>query len=386
MPKSFVRGLSILFVAVVMMSACSKPAPPPAPPAVAVTVVTLRPEPLTLTRELPGRTTPFLVAEVRPQVTGIVQSRLFTEGGRVEAGQPLYQLDDASYRAETDSARAALARAEATRESARLKAQRAGELIKIHAISTQDHDNAVAALREAEADIGVAQAALQQTQVRLGYSRVTAPISGRIGKSTVTPGALVTANQAEPLATIQQLDPIHVDLSQSSVELLALRKSLGDGDVRGARDIPVTILLEDGSRYEHEGKLTFADVSVDPGTGSFSLRVVVPNPQQMLLPGMYVRAVVGSGRLEQALLAPQQGITRDPKGQATAMVVGADGKVESRVVEVARTVGDRWLVTSGLQAGERIIVEGLQKVRPGARVNASEAAVQAMPPSAAPAN
>jgi membrane fusion protein (multidrug efflux system) len=386
MPKSFVRGLSILFVAVVMMSACSKPAPPPAPPAVAVTVVTLRPEPLTLTRELPGRTTPFLVAEVRPQVTGIVQSRLFTEGGRVEAGQPLYQLDDASYRAETDSARAALARAEATRESARLKAQRAGELIKIHAISTQDHDNAVAALREAEADIGVAQAALQQTQVRLGYSRVTAPISGRIGKSTVTPGALVTANQSEPLATIQQLDPIHVDLSQSSVELLALRKSLGDGDVRGARDIPVTILLEDGSRYEHEGKLTFADVSVDPGTGSFSLRVVVPNPQQMLLPGMYVRAVVGSGRLEQALLAPQQGITRDPKGQATAMVVGADGKVESRVVEVARTVGDRWLVTSGLQAGERIIVEGLQKVRPGARVNASEAAVQAMPPSAAPAN
>jgi membrane fusion protein (multidrug efflux system) len=386
MPKSFVHGLSILFVAVVMMSACSKPAPPPAPPAVAVTVVTLRPEPLTLTRELPGRTTPFLVAEVRPQVTGIVQSRLFTEGGRVEAGQPLYQLDDASYRAETDSARAALARAEATRESARLKAQRAGELIKIHAISTQDHDNAVAALREAEADIGVAQAALQQTQVRLGYSRVTAPISGRIGKSTVTPGALVTANQSEPLATIQQLDPIHVDLSQSSVELLALRKSLGDGDVRGARDIPVTILLEDGSRYEHEGKLTFADVSVDPGTGSFSLRVVVPNPQQMLLPGMYVRAVVGSGRLEQALLAPQQGITRDPKGQATAMVVGADGKVESRVVEVARTVGDRWLVTSGLQAGERIIVEGLQKVRPGARVNASEAAVQAMPPSAAPAN
>lgn len=386
MPQTFARGLPFLFLAAAMLSACSKPGPPPAPPAVAVTVVTLHPEPLTLTRELPGRTTPFLVAEVRPQMTGIVQSRLFTEGGRVEAGQSLYQLDDASYRAETDSARAALARAEASRESARLKARRADELIKIHAISTQDHDNAVAALREAEADIGVAKAALQQTQVRLGYSRVTAPISGRIGKSTVTPGALVTANQAEPLATIQQLDPIHVDLSQSSVELLALRKSLGDGDVRGARDIPVTILLEDGSRYEHEGKLTFADVSVDPGTGSFSLRVVVPNPQQMLLPGMYVRAVVGSGRLEQALLAPQQGITRDPKGQATAMVVGADGKVESRVVEVARTVGDRWLVTSGLQAGERIIVEGLQKVRPGARVNASEAAVQAMPPGAAPAN
>ena len=386
MSKIPARGLPVLVLVATALVACSKPAAPPAAPPQAVTVVTLRPEPLTLTRELPGRTTPFLVAEVRPQVTGIVQSRLFTEGGRVEAGEPLYQLDDATYRAETDSARAALARAEAAHESARLKAKRADELIKIHAISTQDHDNAVAALREAEADIGVAKAALQQTEVRLGYSRVTAPISGRIGKSAVTPGALVTANQAEPLATIQQLDPIHVDLSQSSVELLALRKSLGDGDVRGAKDIPVTILLEDGSRYEHEGKLTFADVSVDPGTGSFALRVVVPNPDHLLLPGMYVRAVVGSGRLEQALLAPQQGITRDPKGLATAMVVGADGKVESRVVDVARTIGDRWLVTSGLQAGERIIVEGLQKVRPGAVVTATEAAVPALAPAVAPTN
>ena len=386
MPKTIARTLPLLLLASAVLSGCSKPAAPPASAPVAVSVLTLHPEPLTLTRELPGRTTPFLVAEVRPQVTGIVKARLFTEGGRVEADQPLYQLDDATYRAETDSARAALARAEAAHESARLKARRADELIKIHAISTQDHDNAVAALREAEADIGVAQAALQQTQVRLGYSRVTAPISGRIGKSTVTPGALVTANQAEPLATIQQLDPIHVDLSQSSSELLALRRSLGDGDVRGAKDIPVTILLEDGSRYAHEGKLTFADVSVDPGTGSFALRVVVPNPDHLLLPGMYVRAVVGSGRLEHALLAPQQGITRDPKGNATAMVVGADGKVESRVVDVARTIGDRWLVTAGLQAGDRIIVEGLQKVRPGTVVNPTEVAVQAVAPIAAPTN
>ena len=389
MPNAFpdlrlVRGLAAVLVVATFLPACSKPPSAPTQAPVAVTVVTLKTEPLTLTRELPGRTTPFLVAEVRPQVTGIVQARLFEEGGKIEAGAPLYQLDDATYRAEADSARAALARAEAMLESARLKAKRADELIKIHAISTQDHDNAVAALREAEADVGVARAALQQTEVRLGYSRVTAPIAGRIGKSSVTPGALVTANQAEPLATIQQLDPMHIDLSQSSVELLALRKALGDGDVQGARDYPVDILLEDGSRYDHVGKLTFADVSVDPATGSFALRVVVPNPEHLLLPGMYVRAVVGNGRLEQALLAPQQGITRDPKGNATAMVVGADGKVESRVVEVARTVGDRWLVTGGLQAGERIIVEGLQKVRPGAVVTATEAALQALPPAAAP--
>ncbi len=355
-----------------LLAACSKAPVAVAPPVQAVTVVTLQTEPLTLTRELPGRTSPFLVAEVRPQVTGLVNARLFTEGGLVKAGDALYQLDDASYRAEADSARAALARAEAAHESARLKAKRAAELIKIHAISTQDHDNAVAALREAEADVGVARAALKQTEVRLGYSRIAAPIAGRIGKSTVTPGALVTANQVEPLATIQQLDPIHVDLSQSSGELLALRKALGD-DLESAKDYPVTVLLEDGSEYGHEGKLTFADVSVDPATGSVALRVVVPNPEHLLLPGMYVRARVGSGRLEQALLAPQRGISRDPKGNASAMVVGTDGKVEARNVQVARTVGDRWLVTGGLQAGDRLIVEGLQKVRPGAVVNATEA-------------
>lgn len=379
---SFWRIVAALVITSVL-AACGKPPAPAAPPPVAVTVVTLKSAPLTLTRELPGRTTPFLVAEVRPQVTGIVTGRLFTEGGLVQAGDPLYQLDDATYRAETASARAALARADASLESARLKAARADELIKIHAISTQDHDNAVAGLRESEADVGVARAALQQTEVRLGYSRITAPIGGRIGKSTVTPGALVTANQDAPLATIQQLDPIHVDLSQSSSELLALRKALGT-DIEGAKDLPVTILLEDGSRYDHEGKLTFADISVDPATGSFALRVVVPNPDHLLLPGMYVRAVVGSGTLEQALLAPQQGITRDPKGNATAMVVGADGKVESRTVQVARTIGDQWLVSGGLSAGDRIIVEGLQKVRPGAVVIANEAGVAPVAASIAP--
>ncbi len=361
------------------LSACGKAAAPAAPPPTAVTVVTLKTAPLTLTRELPGRTTPFLVAEVRPQVTGLVTARLFTEGGLVRAGDALYQLDDATYRADTASADAAVARANALLESAQLKARRADELIKIHAISTQDHDNAVAALREAEADVGVAKAALQSAKVRLGYSRITAPIAGRIGKSSVTAGALVTANQSESLATIQQLDPIYVDLSQSSSELLALRKALGD-DFQGAKDYPVTILLEDGSRYDQEGKLTFADVSVDPATGSFALRVVVPNPRGVLLPGMYVRAVVGSGTLQEALLVPQQGISRDPKGAASAMIVTGEGKVEPRTVQVDRTVGDHWLVTGGLSAGDRVIVEGLQKVRPGAIVVATEAT-----PAAAPA-
>lgn len=382
MTHSLSRAAVGVFVAAALV-ACGKPPEQRAMPPVAVTVVTLKTEALTLTRELPGRTTPFLIAEVRPQVSGIVKERLFNEGARVEAGAPLYQLDDATYRAETESALAALARAEASLESAQLKAKRAAELIKIRAISTQDHDNAVATLREAEADVGVAKAALQQTRVRLGYSRISAPISGRIGKSAVTPGALVTANQTEALATIQQLDPIYVDLSQSSGELLALRKVLGD-DMKSAKDYPVTVLLEDGSTYAHEGKLTFADVSVDPATGSFALRVVIPNPERQLLPGTYVRARIGSGRLEQALLAPQQGISRDPKGNASAMVVAADGTVEARSVQVERTVGDRWLVTGGLQAGDRIVVEGLQKIRPGAKVTASEAAA-ATPVAAAQA-
>ncbi|MBK6436747.1 MAG: efflux RND transporter periplasmic adaptor subunit [Rhodanobacteraceae bacterium] len=379
-----IHALLRIFVALstaVVLTACGKPATPPAPPPSSVTVVTLKTAPLTLTRELPGRTTPFLVAEVRPQVTGLVTGRLFTEGGLVKAGDALYQLDDATYRADVASADAAVARAHALLVSAQLKAKRADELIKIHAVSAQDHDNAVAALREAEANVGVAKAALQSAQVRLGYSRITAPIAGRIGKSSVTAGALVTANQSEPLATVQQLDPIHIDLSQSSSELLALRKALGD-DFRGAKDYPVTILLEDGSRYDQEGKLTFADVTVDPATGSFALRVVVPNPRGVLLPGMYVRAVVGSGTLPEALLAPQQGISRDPKGSASAMIVTRDGKVEPRTVQVDRTVGDQWLVIGGLSAGDRIIVEGLQKVRPGAIVIATEAAA---PVTAVPA-
>lgn len=379
------RVLPGLMAIAVVVTACGAKEPAPqGPGAVPVTVVTLAPESVTLTRELPGRASPYLVAEVRPQVNGIIEQRLFTEGGTVEAGQPLYQIDDATYRANYASAEAALARARATLHSAQLLARRSEGLVAIKAVSEQDHENAVAALKQAEADVAAAEAAVQSARVTLSYARITSPISGRIGKSSVTQGALVTANQVAPLATVQQLDPIYVDLNQSSAELLQLRKSLAAGKFKGARDLPVTVLLEDGTRYEHEGKLAFTDVTVDPATGSVTLRVLVPNPENVLLPGGYVRALIGSGVRQEALLVPQQGIARDPKGHTTALVVGTDGKAEARAVEVSQTVGDKWLVEGGLIAGDRVIVEGLQKVRPGVPVQATEAgAAQAPGPDVA---
>jgi membrane fusion protein (multidrug efflux system) len=369
-PRVLVGLLAMLGV----LTACGRQeGPPQGFGAIPVTVVTLTPQSVTLMRELPGRTTPFLVAEVRPQVNGIVVRRLFTEGGLVKAGQPLYQLDDATYRADDASARASLARAQATLVTTELNARRSAELVKIDAVSKQDDENAAAALRQAEADVKAAQAAADRAGVVLGYARITSPISGRIGKSTVTQGALVTANQAAALATVQQLDPIYVDLTQSSAELLELRRALAAGTLKGASDLPVTILLEDGTRYEHDGELAFSDVTVDPSTGSYALRVIVPNPDRILLPGMYVRALVGNGVRQNALLVPQQGVARDPKGNTTAMVVGPDGKVELRPIRVSRTVGDKWLVEEGLAAGDKVIVEGLQKIQPGARVQATEA-------------
>lgn len=380
MPRSPFRSILAALAVTVLLAACGgSPPPPPPPGAAAVTVVTLAPQPVTLTRELPGRTSALRVAEVRPQVSGIVEERLFAEGDRVEAGQVLYRLEDATYRADLNSARASLARAEAAVEQARLQARRAEELIKAKAISTQDHENAVAALRLAQGDLGVARAAVERNEVLLGYTRITSPIAGIIGRSMVTEGALVTANQEAPLATVQQLDPIYVDLAQSSSELLQLRKALAGGTVRGGlgEGAPVAILLEDGSRYPQEGKLTFADVAVDPSTGSFALRAVVPNPEHLLMPGMYVRALLNNAVIEQGLLVPQQGITRDPKGNATAMVVAPDGTAERRAVRVSRTVGDRWLVADGLAAGDRVIVQGLQKIQPGMPVQATEAGTAA---------
>ncbi|WP_313276173.1 efflux RND transporter periplasmic adaptor subunit [Stenotrophomonas sp.] len=350
-----------------------------------VTVVTLKPEAVTLTRELAGRATGYQVAEVRPQVSGIVAKRLFTEGSVVKAGEPLYQLDDAAYRAQANSARAQLARAEATANAARLAARRSSELVKSKVISVQDDENAQAAWKQAEADVLAARASLDAANVTLGYARITAPISGQIGKSSVTQGALVSAGQAEPLATINQLDPIYIDVTQSSAELLQLRRELAAGRLEGASELPVDIVLEDGSTYAHKGKLEFSEVSVDPSTGSYALRVRVENPDQVLMPGMFVRAVLGSGVRPNALLVPMQGIARDAKGNTSAMVVDAEGKVAVRPVTVSRTVGDKWLVEDGLKAGDKVIVEGLQKIGPGMPVQATEKGAEAAKPAAAPA-
>jgi membrane fusion protein (multidrug efflux system) len=372
-----------LLAAASLLSACGgKDAPQMGPGAVPVTVVTLAPQSATLTRELPGRTNASLVAEVRPQVGGIVKQRLFTEGGDVKAGQPLYQLDDATYRADYASAQAELARAQAVLNTARLNSRRSDELIAQKLISQQDHDNAKAALQQAEADVAAAEAAVRRAGVVLGYARVVSPISGRIGKSSVTQGALVTANQDTPLAKVQQLDPMYVDVTRSAAELLELRKQLAASDVQDAREQPVAIVLEDGTQYDHEGKLAFSEVTVDPATGSYGMRVIVPNPDQVLLPGMYVRAIIAGLVKDDALLVPQQAILRDAKGDTTTMVVGADDKVEQRKVKVGRAVGDKWLVESGLAAGDRVVIEGLQKIRPGVPVQPAEASAQ--PAAAAP--
>jgi len=338
-----------------------------------VTVVTLKTQPVTLTRELPGRTKAYVVAEVRPQVTGIVKERLFTEGSLVAAGQSLYQLDDATYRADYNSAKAQLERAMASVDLARFNAERAEKLITSKAISEQDLKRARAELRQAEADVGVAKSRVDAAEVELNYARITSPIDGRIGKSTVTRGALVTADQANPLATVQQLDPIYVDLTRSANELLNLRRELSSGSARATEGVPVTIILEDGTTYAHQGQLAFSDVAVDPMTGSYALRIVVPNPDHLLMPGMYVRATVSNAVLERGLLVPQRGISRNAKGEASAMVVNSDNTVEQRAVQVSRTIGDQWLVSSGLVEGDRVVISGLQRIRPGVQVAATEA-------------
>ena len=375
-----------LILATLALGACGdKAAAPAAPPAAAVTVVTLASAPVTLTRELTGRAEASQVAEVRPQAGGIVERLLFTEGGSVRAGQPLYQLDQTAYRADAGSAQAAVARAQTALANARQKAERTAELARTQMVSRQDNDNAQAALRQAQAELRAAQAGLQGANVPLGFTRVSAPISGRIGRSSVTRGALVTASQATPLAVIQTLDPMYVEVSQSSAELLQLRREIAAGSLQGTDDVPVNITLEDGSAYPQQGKLSFAEAMVDPATGAVALRVVVPNPDQLLLPGMFVRATIANARRQDAILAPQQGITRNAKGDATAMVVGADGKVAQREVVVSRAIGNKWLVESGLKAGDKLIIEGLQKIAPGAPVNATEAGSQAAKPATAAA-
>lgn len=333
-----------------------------------VVIIKLEPRREVYTTALAGRIASFQVAEVRPQVGGILQQRLFTEGADVKAGQALYQIDPATYEAALDSAQAALMKAEANVTPARLKAERFRELLAIKAVSKQEYDDAQAAFKQAEADVAVNRAAVKTARINLEYTKVRSPISGRIGKSAFTPGALVTANQAQALTSVRQLDPVYVDITQSSQDLLRLRAQFTNGELRSAaEEAPVRLKLENGAMYPHEGRLQFTDVSVDESTGMVSLRALFPNPEHILLPGMYVRAVIAEGVDENALLVPQRALRRDPKGQASVLLVDG-GKVDVRLVDVGRTVGDSWQVLSGLKPGDRVIVEGGQNVRPGMSV------------------
>jgi len=350
-----------------------------------VGVVTIAAGPVALTMELPGRTAAHMIAEVRPQVEGIIQKRLFTEGADVKAGQVLYQIDPAIYEAAFASAKAALARAEANRIPARLKAERYRELVAVNAVSRQEADDADAQYKQAEAEVAVNQAAVESARINLEYTQVKAPIAGRIGRSTVTAGALVTANQAAAMATIQQLDPVYVDVTQSSAELLRLKRNPASGEIKGRNgdQAKVKLLLEDGAPYPQEGTLKFSEVTVEQGTGSVTLRALFPNPDQLLLPGMFVRAILPEGVMDEAILVPQRGVTRNQKGEAMVMVVGAEEKVEPRVIKVSRTVGESWLVSEGLKVGDRVILEGIQKARPGTVVKAAPFGAQAGAPSGA---
>ena len=327
---------------------------PPKNPEVAV--VEMRPERLVITTELPGRTAAFLVDEIRPQINGLIQKRLFTEGSEVKAGQVLYQIHPAPYQAAFDKSKANL-------PALKLRAGRYKEALVEKAVSQQEFDDADAALKQAEAE-------LETARINLDYTKIVSPISGRIGASTVTDGNVVTAYQPAALATVQQLDPIYVDIPQSTSELLRLRRSMEDGRLSHdeTNQNKVKLILEDGTVYPSEGTLQFQDVTVDSTTGSVILRAIFPNPQGFLLPGMFVRAVIIEGINEQAILVPQQGVSRDPKGEAIALIVDAENKVQQRLLTLERAIGDKWLVSSGLHSGDRVIVEGIQKARPGASV------------------
>ncbi|MYM25739.1 efflux RND transporter periplasmic adaptor subunit [Duganella sp. FT135W] len=332
-------------------------------------------EALQITTELPGRTAAYQVAEVRPQVSGLIQKRLFVEGADVKAGVALYQIDAATYQAAYNSAKAALAKAKANLVAATPKVARYKELFAIEGVSRQDYDDAVAAHEQAKADVEAATAALEQAKINLDYTHVDAPISGRISRSAVTPGALVTASQTTALTTVQQLDPIYVDLTQTSEDMLRLKREIENGGLKkNGGQAKVTLLLSDGTKYEQEGKLQFSDVTVDPGTGNVTLRALFPNPKHDLLPGMFVRAVIESGVNEHAIAVPQQGVTRNAKGEATALVLNKEGKVEQRTLVTTSTLGAKWLVKSGLNEGDLLIVEGVQKVKPGAPANAAKPA------------
>ncbi len=371
-----IRFLSItsLLLAGGMLPGCGRRSTSPAgPPIMAgppeVSVITLESRPVELTTELAGRVAASLTAEVRPQVSGIIQKRLFTEGSEVKEGDLLYRIDPATWQAQVDGAQASLAKAEANLAPARLKAERYAELKESDAVSIQDYDEAHAALKLIEAEILAARAALENARINLAYTKVTAPISGRIGRSTVTTGALVTANQTAPLATIVTLDPVYVDVTQTSTDMLRLRRSLESGEISGTDKEPeVTLTLDDGSSYPETGRLKFSEAFVDEGTGSVTIRTLFPNPKLTLLPGMFVRARLREGVRPNGILVPQRGVSRNPAGDPTVLTVGKDDIVELKTIRARRTVGSDWLVEDGLKSGDRVILEGLQKALPGTPV------------------
>jgi membrane fusion protein, multidrug efflux system len=345
--------------------------PPPKP---SVDIVTLHAQPVTLTTDLPGRISAFRTAEVRPQVNGVILKRLFTEGDVVQAGQQLYQIDPAPYEASLASAQATLLHAQASVRTAQSMVDRYRPLAEAKAVSQQDLDNAVGSLQQNQADVASAEAAIKTAAINLAYTKVLSPITGRTGRSAVTEGALVTANQTTTLVTVTQLDPIYVDATQPTITILRLKRELASGQIKsvGKGKVPVKLLLEDGSSYDQAGVLQFSEVTVDQGTGAVTLRAIFPNEASVLLPGMFVREQLEEGIRQNGILAPQQGLTHNQKGEPTALVVDADGKVQIRILTTDRAIGDAWLVTSGLNDGDRLIVRGVQMVQPGMQVTVNE--------------
>ncbi len=377
-PSSSRHALPSALLLAAVLAACNseKAAAPPPQPQIQVSVVTLHPQPVAITAELPGRVSASLIAEIRPQVNGIIKSRLFREGSEVKTGDVLYEIDPSPYQAALDSAVAAQHKAEAAVANAQVRADRYRELLQRNAGSKQDADDAAATLGQAQADVAAAKANVEAARINLAYTKVTAPIDGRIDKSALTQGALVTANQAAVLTTIRKLDPINVDVTQSSTNLLKFRSDIASGRLKfTGPNVAVKLKLDTGDAYAQSGKLEFAEANINETTGTFSVRAEFPNPERLLLPGMFVRAEIQEGIAENNFLLPQRAVGRNTKGEATAKFVSAEGKVEERVLVTRRNIGNNWLVDSGVKDGERIIVEGGQLVRPGQTVTANEVSV-----------
>jgi len=375
------RRFLVSAVALLALAGCNRKAPAPKLPPQTVSVITLHPQAVTIHTSLPGRTDAFEIAQVRPQVTGVIQKRLFTEGADVKAGQQLYQIDPSRYQAAYDTARGQLAEAEAAEVTARAKLERYRSLVKAHAVSSQEYDDALAAEKQAQGQILSAKGQVESAEVNLGYTKMYAPISGRISRTLITVGALVTANQTDNTAIVTRLDPIYVDVNLPAITLLRLKREMAQGRIERQPngEVPVTLTLEDGSTYEHVGRMALSEVNVDTSTASVVVRAIMPNPDKMLLPGMYVHAQLEEGSDPNSLLVPQQAVSHNTHGDAQVWVIKPDDTAELRQIQIGQAVGDNWLVTGGLKDGERVVTVGVQKVKPGAKVKPEEATT---PPAA----